>query len=169
MKIKTIGIISCGILLHSLACGCGSRKQVTERDRKEASALATEAQFAVSVREWSRAEGLLAKAAQLAPQGDYWLSLGAARIRLNDRAGAKTAYEAAVKEYANEAARQDKLTDPWFKQAFALALLGRKEESRAVIAKAAEKFPNDGKLRTFKEPKEFEKMLLSQGFKDMAL
>ena len=40
---------------------------------------------------------------------------------------------------------------------------------RAMAVKAAKLFPGDGTIRAFTEPKEFEKMLSSQSFKDMAL
>ena len=50
-----------------------------------------------------------------------------------------------------------------------LALLGRREDSRSVIAKAAKYFPNDTKVRGLLDAKEFEKMITAQSFKDMAL
>ena len=106
---------------------------------------------------------------KLAPTGDYWLSLGAARVRLNDRAGAKNAYQAALKAFADESARKNTISEPWLKQAYVLALLGRKDDSRATIAKAAKLFPNDAKVRALGDPKEFERMVTSQNFKDMAL
>jgi tetratricopeptide (TPR) repeat protein len=152
-----------------LAFGCAPRKQVTDRDRTEAAHLASEAQFALSIREWARAEGLLEKAVQVAPTGDYWLSLGATRMRLNKRAGAKDAYQAALKDFANDSARHNTSPEPWVKQIYVLALLGRRDDSRAMAVKAAKLFPSDANIRAFTEPKEFEKMLSSQSFKDMAL
>jgi outer membrane protein assembly factor BamD (BamD/ComL family) len=61
-----------------LLSGC-ARKEVTERDRKEAAHLVSEAQFALTFREWARAEGLFAQAVKLAPTGDYWLPHGVTR------------------------------------------------------------------------------------------
>ncbi len=152
-----------------LVLGCAPRKEVTERDRKEAVHLVSEAQFALTMREWARAEALLAKAVELAPTGDYWMSLGGTRVRLNNRKGAKVAYEAALKALGHEAARHNTSPAPWLKQAYVLALLGRREESQAVIAKGAKAFPNDGRLRALTEPKEFERMVSSPNFKDVAL
>jgi tetratricopeptide (TPR) repeat protein len=169
MKTSRMGIFSLGAVALVVALGCGPRKQVTERDRKEAAHLISEAQFALSVREWSRAESLLAKAVHLAPSGDTWVSLGGARLRLNNRAGAKDAYQSALKAYEAEAVRRNLVAEPWIKQAYVLALLRREADSRAVLAKAAKHFPNDPKLRAFSDPKEFEKLLASQKFKDMAL
>ena len=161
--------IVAGVLIVMVLTGCAPRKEPTERDRKEAAHLVSEAQFALTMREWARAEGLLAKAVQVAPTGDYWLSLGAARMRLNNRAGAKSAYEAALKSYADDAARNKAMSDPWLKQVYVLALLKRPEDSRALLAKAVKLFPNDGKVRALTDPKEFEKLVTSQNFKDMAL
>jgi tetratricopeptide (TPR) repeat protein len=169
MKTVRIGIVSLTGLMLGLALGCAPRREVTERDRKEAAYLASEAQFAVTVHEWARAESLLAKAVKVAPTGDYWLNLGATRIRLNNRAGAKEAYQAALKAYAFDSARKNTVPEPWVKQAYVLALLGRRDESRAMIAKAAKLFPNDGKVRALTDSKGFEKMISSQNFKDMAL
>ena len=169
MKTKRIGFVSVAGLVIGLALGCTQQKEVTDRDRKEAAYLASEAQFAVTMQEWSRAEGLLAKAVKVAPTGDYWLSLGATRLRLNNRAGAKEAYQAALKAYAFDSARKNTVPEPWVKQAYVLALLGRKDESQAMLAKAAKLFPKDTKIRALAEAKEFEKMISSQKFKDMAL
>jgi tetratricopeptide (TPR) repeat protein len=169
MKTKRIGIVSTAGFILGLALGCSQQKEVTERDRKEAAYLASEAQFAVTVREWARAEGLLAKAVKVAPTGDYWLSLGATRLRLNDRKGAREAYQAALKAFAFDSARKNSVAEPWVKQAYVLALLGRHDESRALLAKAAKLFPKDAKVRALTDSKEFEKMVSSQNFKDMAL
>jgi len=54
----------------------------------------SEANFAVTIREWSRAEGLYTKAVKICPDsGDYWLDLGVVRMHLNDRGGARSAYK----------------------------------------------------------------------------
>jgi Flp pilus assembly protein TadD len=168
MNFTRLGCVSLLWTLLLLLSAC-TRKEVTERDRKEAAHLVSEAQFALTIREWARAEGLLTQAVKLAPNGDYWLSLGATRMRLNDRAGAKNAYQASLKAFADESARKNTISEPWLKQAYVLALLGRKDDSRATISKAAKLFPNDSKVRALSDPKEFERMITSQNFKDMAL
>ena len=151
------------------AAGCPGGKPVTAHDRKQAVYLASEAQFALSIREWARAEGLLEKAVKADPQGDYWLSLGATRVRLNKRAAAKDAYQAAVKAFELETARNNKEPAGWLKQAYVLALLGRKDDSRAVLARAARLFPNDSNVRAMSDSQGFEKMTSTPAFKDMAL
>ena len=169
MNITRSGMVAVTGLGLVLAFGCAPQKPITDRDRTEAAHLASEAQFALSIREWARAEGLLEKAIQVAPLGDHWLSLGATRMRLNNRAGAKDAYQAALKAFANDSARHTTSPEPWVKQIYVLALLGRRDDSRDMAVKAAKLFPLDGTIRAFTEPKEFEKMLSSQSFKDMAL
>lgn len=171
MKLSAIGSVWIGSLALGLAlgAGCAPHKPITERDRKEAAHLVSEAQFAVTMREWARAEALLVKAVSVAPLADYWISLGAVRVRLNNRPGAQAAYESALKALEREAALNATAVEPWIKQAYVLALLGRRNESRAVSAKAARIFPHDVKVRALAEPREFERMVSSPAFKEMAL
>lgn len=154
----------------ALAVGCAPRrKQATERERKEAALHASEARFALSVKEWARAEGLFLKAAQSSPEGDYYFSLGVARLKLGKRAEAKEAYQEAVRAYEADAAREATNSEPWIKQAFVLAVLGRRDDARAVIAKAAKRFPNDAKVRAVVEPRGFEQLTSGSNFKEAAL
>jgi tetratricopeptide (TPR) repeat protein len=169
MKIARYGLVALATILVFAASGCTRRKEVTERDRKEAAFLISEAQFAMTVREWARAEGLLVKAVAVAPQGDSWLSLGGVRMRLNNRDGAREAYQSALKAFEQESAQNNKASEPWVKQAFVLGLLGRKSDSQALITKAAKIFPNDAKIRALTDPKELERMFSTQNFKEMAL
>jgi tetratricopeptide (TPR) repeat protein len=169
MNIVRYGLVSLAAFTLLAVSGCARRKEVTERDRKEAAFLISEAQFAMTVREWARAEGLLVKAVAVAPQGDSWLSLGGVRMRLNNRDGAREAYQSALKAFEQESAQNYKASEPWVKQAFVLGLLGRKSDSQAVIARAAKIFPNDAKIRALTDPKELERMFSTQNFKEMAL
>ena len=166
---RFVMLIAIAALNLSTTTGCSRGKSVNEHDRKEAAFLASEAKFALSVREWSRAEDLLQKAVKVDSQGDYWLSLGATRMRLNKRAAAKDAYQAALKAFEVDTARNNKETAAWLKQAYVLALLGRPDDSRAVIARAGKLFPNDPNVRAMLDPRGFEKMISTPAFKDMAL
>jgi len=105
----------------------------------------------------------------MSPEGDYWLSLGSTRVRLGNRGAAKEAYNAALKAYEDDAARDSTRSDSWLKQAYVLAVLGRMDDSRAVLVKAAKRFPNDSKVRSFTDPKQFEQMITASSFKEMAL
>lgn len=170
MKTTRIGIVLLGALWLAFAAGCTpARKLATDRERKEAALLVSEARFALSLKDWARAEGLLAKAVQISSEGDTWLSLGAARVRLGNKPAAKTAYREALAAFEADAARDATASEPWLKQAFVLAVLGHLDDSRAMIAKAAKRFPNDGKVRGLMDPKQFEQMITAPSFKEMAL
>lgn len=152
------------------APGCSKpRREISDRDRKEAALLASEAQFALNLRDWARAEGLLARTVQLVPTADAWMALGSSRVRLGNKAGAREAYQKALRAFEDAAAVDEKRVEPWLGQITVLALLGKADASRAVVAKAAKRFPHDGRLKSLKDPKQFEAMLNDPGFKENAL
>ena len=153
-----------------LLAGCGGGKKITELQRKEASHLVSEADFAMTLRDYARAEGTLAKAVELCPDtGSYWMNLGLARIRQGNRSGGKNAYQSAL--HAFEAAAGVNKTEayPWLKQVYVLALLGRAEDSRALLAKAAKQFPANRAVKNFIEQKQLDLMLADPSFKQDAL
>ena len=150
--------------------GCGSKKKITELQRKEAAHLVSEAEFALTLRDWARAEGLLAKAVQICPDtGAYWLSLGTTRMRLGQRGPAKDAYQTALEAFADEAATNRSDPDPWLRQAYVLALLGRVDDGRALLDKAAKQFPQDRNVRGFIEGKQLDRLIEQPDFKQVAL
>ena len=159
-----------GLLGGLLLAGCGpGTAQVTERQRREAAQLAAEARFAVSVREWARAEKLFAQAAQIDPDVAYLTSLGTMRVRLGQRAGAKEAYQAAIRACELEARRSPDDPEPWLKHAYLLALLGQASEGRTLLQKAEKRFPKNSRLRSFVDGKQYDAMLASPAFKEAAL
>ena len=170
MKTTRWGIIFCSALVLAVAAGCAAKRKVpTEREQKEAALYASEGQFALNMKQWPRAEENYLKAARASPEGNYYLSLGLARLRQNKRSEAKAAYEEAVRAFADDAVRAPDFSEAWLRQAFVLAALGRMDESRAVIAQAAKKFPNDAKVRALTDPKAFEQMIAAPNFKEVAL
>src|SRR4051812_43594827 len=103
------------VFFSVLACmlaGCGARKkEITSLQRKEAANYVSEAQFAVTVRDYARAESLYTKAAAVCPDtGEFWLGAASMRVRLGKRDQAKSAYKDALKAYEVEAAANP--TDP---------------------------------------------------------
>ncbi len=155
-----------------LLAGCKPKpKEITSLQRKEAASLASEAQFALSVRDAARAEASLAKAAALAPDtGDYWLELGRCRVRLGQRGTAKDAYIAALDAYEADAMRAANLRTPSIlRRIYVLALLGRVDEARTLLAKAQKESPDDRDLRAFADRRQIEQMLGSPAFKEAAL
>jgi tetratricopeptide (TPR) repeat protein len=153
-------------------CGKPKPKPVSELKRKEAEHLVAEASFALNMKNWPEAEQLLAKAVQSDPNtGVYWLSLGSTRMRRGNKAGAKQAYEGALKAYQWEANDEKTKNDPepWLKQMQVLALLGRIDDARATLDKTAKKFPDNRNVRAFVDGKQFDKMIADPVFKQGAL
>lgn len=160
-----------GALLILIAGGCKPKAaDITSLQRKEAANLVSEAQFAMSIRDYARAEGLLTKATALEfDNGNYWISLGSMRVRLGQRPSAKAAYESAL--HAFEAAYKLKPTvaQPYLQQVYALALLGRADDARALLIKVEKAHSSDPSVRTFVQGRQLESMLTSQMFKEVAL
>ena len=160
-------------LIASIAAGCsksGSKPKITELQRKQADHLAAEAQFALTLKDWARAEGLLAQAAQLVPDtGSLWVTLGSVRMRLGNKSGAKAAYESALKAFKADAETDPKDPEPWLKQMQVLALLGRTSDARAQLERTARQFPDNRSVRGFVENKQLDRMLADPMFKEGAL
>lgn len=173
MKLLRIGLPLLLLALAALAGGCGSKeKPITDLERKKAGHLAAEANFAINLRDWGRAEKLLAEAVQNNPEsGAYWVSLGAMRVRLGNKAGAKEAYQSGLKAYQKEAERDlaKKDPQPWLMQVQVLALLGRTSEAKTLIEKTVKRFPDNRSVRVFVEEKHFEKMMADPVFKQGAI
>ena len=154
-----------------LGGGCGGRqKEITEHQRKEAAHLASEAEFAVTLRDFARAESVLTRVVELCPDtGAYWVSLGSARMRLGNRSRAKASYESALRAYEAEARRDKADAEPWLAQVSVLALLGRGNDGRALLEKIAKRFPENRSVRLFVEQKQLDQMLGDPKFKEIAL
>ena len=149
--------------------GCG-RKEITSLQRKEAAQAVSEAQFAMTLRDYARAEGELAKAVAACPDnGDYWVSLGSVRVRLDQRKAAKAAYESALAAYRDAAASNAKDEQAAVQQVSVLALLGRVDDARALLAKLPERFPESRNVRVFIERKQLDTMLADPNFKAISL
>jgi tetratricopeptide (TPR) repeat protein len=167
---KPMGLaVSLGAL--ALLAGCGpKRKEVSDRERKEAAHLASEAQFALSLKDYARTESLLAKAVELTPDAaPLWISLGSARVRQGKKDTAKIAYLGALKAYELEIAEKPEHAESWLKKVYVLALLGRTDEARGFLEKTAKKFPDTRNVKQFVDAKQFDRMLADPIFKDIAL
>jgi tetratricopeptide (TPR) repeat protein len=153
--------------------GCGAKKkEITDLERKQAALLASEAQFAMNLRNWAEAEAALAKVVEKVPDtGAYWVSLGAMRIRLGKRGEAKSAYEGALRAFEAEAQAKETKADPepWLQQVYVLGLLGRTDAARTMLDKTAKQFPDHRNVKLFVEGKQFDQMLADPRFKEMAL
>jgi tetratricopeptide (TPR) repeat protein len=144
--------------------GCG-KTVITDHQREEAANMVSEADFAVTVREWSRAEGLYKSAVAECPDsGDTWVSLGIARMHLEDHSGAKSAYKSSLKAYKASFEADPTNSEPVLREAYVLVLLGRADEARSAVARAYKDHPDDRGLRSFSEG-DLDKMISDPGLK----
>jgi Flp pilus assembly protein TadD len=150
--------------------GCGKGKEITSLQRREAETLVSEAQFAVQVKDFARAEGAMTNATALCPDtGSYWIDLGAMRVRLGKKDLARSAYQSGLKAYEAAAAAAPTDVRPMLQQVYVLGLLGRTDDARAVLAKGQKQFPDDRTVRAFAEGKQIDKMIADPRFKEIAL
>ena len=170
-RLPTLALAATLLALGLSSCGkAPQKKEISELDRKKAEHLASEAQFAMTLRNWADAEKQFAQAAELDPNvGGYWLSLGSVRKRLGKSGDAKAAYKHALDAFAADAAADKTDAGPWLQQVYVLALLGRQDEARAMIDKTAKQFPNDPVVRGFVEGKQLNRILADPKFKENAL
>lgn len=155
----------------ALTAGCGGKKkEITSLQRKQAAALVSEAEFAVTIRDHARAEGLFAQAVELTPDaGELWLRLGWSRMKQGNRDGAKKAYQAALAALQSAAKEKKDDPEPQLQQASVLALLGRSDEARELVEKLGQRFPENRAVRAFVEQKTLDRMLADPQFKELAL
>ena len=169
MKTWAFFILAALILLGTGGCK-PKAKAITSLQRKEAASLVSEAEFAVQLKDYARAEGVLAKAAALCPDtGKYWVDLGSMRMRLGKKDAARAAYQTGLDAYVEAAKADPKDVKPLLQQIYVLALLGRVNEARAVLAKGQKLFPEDRAVRSFAEGKQIDKMIADPRFKEIAL
>jgi tetratricopeptide (TPR) repeat protein len=154
-----------------LAAGCKPKtKVITSLERKEAANLVSEARFAITLRDYARAEGLLAQAAQLCPDtGDYWLNLGMTRRRLKDTPGTKAAYQSALKAYREASVKTPKDAEPMLRQVYVLALLGKADEAKALLEQVKKTQGDDAEVKAFVDSRQLEQILADPKFKEIAL
>ena len=168
MKFISLVLVAAALVLGA---GCGRKaKDITELERKQAANLASEAQFAITLRDYARAEPLFAQAAELCPDdGQYWVNLGVARVRLGNKSGAKSAYEKALAAYRDAAKEEPEASDPVLQEIYVLTLLGRPEDARKRLDRLVNDRPNDRAVRAFSQDKQLDRILADPTFKEITL
>lgn len=151
--------------------GCTPKpKEITSLQRKQGAQFESEAQFALTLRDYARAEDQLAQAAAACPDdGAYWVSLGSVRVRLGRRDDAKRAYQSALAAFEADVAKDPKDDQSMLQQVSVLALLGRVDEARARLQKLGDRFPDSRAIRVFAEQKQLDSLLAAPSFKDVSL
>jgi tetratricopeptide (TPR) repeat protein len=148
--------------------GCRAR-EITSLERKEAANNISEAEFAATMKDWSRAEGLYASAVALCPdQGETWVALGVTRMRLHNPSGAKDAYKSALSAFRDNFKRNPANTLPVIRSASVLVILGRTDDARSLVQKALAKNPDDRQLRKFVEMDGVDKIAADPGLKEVS-
>lgn len=152
------------------AFGCAKKKEVSPSDRKKAESYVSEAQFALTIRDLPRAEGLYVQATTACPDdGAYWVGLGTTRMRMGQRDSAKAAYQAAYKAYDEKRRENKKDSEAAMQQMYVLLLLGRIDEARSMQTKIQSQFPDDRDVRAFIEGKQLDRMIADPRFKEIGL
>jgi tetratricopeptide (TPR) repeat protein len=147
--------------------GC-HRREITSLERKEAANMVSEADFAATIREWSRAEGLYAQAVELCPDsGDTWVSLGITRMREGNHGGARQALKSAVSAYKDDWEANPTHSQAVLRRAYVLVLLGRADEAKSIIDRAHEKYPEDRLLREFVENGSLDRVIADPALKEI--
>jgi Flp pilus assembly protein TadD len=146
--------------------GCRA-KEITPIDRAEAANDVSEAEFAVTLKDWPRAEGLYVKATTLCPdETDYWVNLGIVRMRLGDRSGARSAYKKALPAFDDAAAKDPSNGTVFIRKAYVLVILGRADDARSVIDRAMAKLPDDRRLKAFIDMKGVDQMVADPSLRE---
>ena len=144
-------------------------KEITPLQRKQAAAFESEAEFALHMKDLARAESLYLKAAELCPDNaDYWLSVGVCRRKLDNRPGAKAAYESALDAYQAAYRLNAQDPQPLLQQIYLLTLLNRVDEARATLEKARKAHESDSRLRNFTN-QTIDRMIADESFKSLKL
>jgi tetratricopeptide (TPR) repeat protein len=157
------------VLAAALAlAGCRPR-EITSLERKEAANVVSEAEFAVTLKDWKRAEGLYARAAQLCPDaGDPWVNLGMVRMHLGDRSAARSAYKSGLSAYEADYDLNPANTQDVLRRAYVLVILGRADDARSVVDKARAAHPDDRRLRGFMDNRGVDGLIATPGLKDIS-
>jgi Flp pilus assembly protein TadD len=159
---RLLAAATASVLLLAFTACAKKAPEITSLQRKEAASLVSEAEFALAMRDFGRAEELYAKATALCPDdGSYWLDLGALRRRADKRDGARQAYTAAYKA-------DRKNPQPLLQQIYVEALLGNTKTALKLLKQAqADHGDNPGVKKL--TPEAFDRMIADPGFKAQAL
>jgi tetratricopeptide (TPR) repeat protein len=153
-----------------LAAGCSKKvKEVPEVTKMEAATLISEAQFAMSIREYGRAEELIQRAIDLTDEvPEYWVSLGMTRRKQDNTDGARKAYKRAL-ELHKERYEESKKPEELAQQAFVLALLGKTDEALKVLENGLKQYPDSPAMKKMADPRGLPSTFQRAEFKELAV
>ena len=165
---RLFALLVCAVL--ALGAGCSKKnKEVTAAIKAESAMLASEAQFAMQIREFDRAEELLQRALKLRDDmPEYWVTLGMARRKQDNKEGARKAYKVALGLHTDRY-QADHQPEELAQQAFVLALLGREDEALARLAQGLKDHPNNPVMQKMADPRSLPHTFKTAEFKALAL
>ena len=145
-------------------------KEIPKAQRVEAANMASEADFALQIKDYARAEKALSRAVELDPDFiSYWIDLGLCRRKLNNIDGARTAYKQAIVVCEKAFAADPKNGHIVIAEARVLVLLNRGDEARKLLDKAHREHPDDRDITAFWQAKGVDRMVNDPDLKQYAL
>jgi len=147
----------------------GQPKDVPKLVAAEAANLVSEAAFALSVREYDRAEKSLARAVELRSDiPDWWMSLGTACKRQGKNGDARSAFKKALALYEKRYAATADATDLQ-QQLIVLVLLGREDDARKLLDRSRQKQPGQPVLKRLSDGKFVDQLLRDPNIQQLKL
>jgi len=135
-----------------------------------ASVAAAAGNTAEALEHYTAAEKALTQATILDPDNaNCWVDLAIARVRINDKSGAKTALKKVI-SICNANFAKDPQNLTWLiQQIRPLIMLGRIDDARALLDKAVKQFPDNAQVRRIKDMKIIDQLLADPQIKDFSV
>ena len=154
----------------ALFAGCSRKaKEISESAKAEAATFANEAQFAMTIREFSRAEELFQRAVKIhEDKPEYWVALGMARRKQENKDGARKAYKEALSIHVARY-KEEKKPEELAQQAFVTALLGKTDDALKLLEKGLQDHPDSALLKKMADPRGLPRTFKSEDFKNLSV
>ena len=147
-----------------------AKEEVSKIARAEAANLSSEADFALQLKDYARAEKTLARAVELDPQIlIYWLDLGISRRKLGNVNGARAAYQKALNICEDQNRKNAKDPNVILAQIRVLVMMNKVDDARKLLEKARNDLPNDRDIQSFWKSKVLDQMLADPQLKPFIL
>jgi tetratricopeptide (TPR) repeat protein len=147
-----------------------AKGEVSKIARAEAANLSSEADFALQMKDYPRAEKALSRAVELDPQVlVYWFNLGISRRKSGNVDGARTAYQKALRICEDQGSKNPKDGNIILARVRVLVLMNKADEARKFLEKARNDLPNDREIQSFWSSKAIDQMVADPQLKPFIL
>ena len=165
---KRLSLLLC--VAVALLGGCkGKPKVLSDSDKLKAENIVSEAQFSMQIHEYARAEDLFQKAIEVRDDyPEYWVALGMARRRQDNKDGAREAYKKAL-GYVEDRYVDKKNEEDLGQKAWILALLGRTDDALSFLNKSLKEHPDSEYLQKMASPRGLPHTFQTDDFKELSL